>query len=57
VRGALGDRREDLEWLLALATEGKVRPMIELHRPARLRTALHRLEDGRMRYRAVIARD
>lgn len=57
VRGALGEHRADLEWLVGLAAEGKVRAMIEVHRPARLRTALHRLEDGRVRFRAVIAHD
>ncbi len=56
VRGALGEHRADLEWLVGLAAEGKVRPMIEVHRPARLRMALHRLEDGRVRFRAVVAR-
>jgi alcohol dehydrogenase len=57
VIGALGEHRPELDWLLGLAASGAVRPWIETHPPARLRTALHRLEDGRLRYRAVIARE
>jgi D-arabinose 1-dehydrogenase-like Zn-dependent alcohol dehydrogenase len=56
VVGALGEHREELEWLVGLAGEGAVRSMVEVHRPAQLRTAIHRLEDGRVRYRAVVSR-
>jgi D-arabinose 1-dehydrogenase-like Zn-dependent alcohol dehydrogenase len=56
VVGALGEHRKELEWLVGLARDGAVRAMVEAHRPAQLRTALHRLEDGRLRYRAVISR-
>jgi len=56
VVAALGEHRKELEWLVGLAKDGAVRPMIEVHRPAQLRNAIHRLEDGRLRYRAVIAR-
>jgi 2-desacetyl-2-hydroxyethyl bacteriochlorophyllide A dehydrogenase len=56
VMGALGEHREELEWLVGLARDGAVRAMVEVHRPAKLRTAIHRLEDGRLRYRAVISR-
>jgi D-arabinose 1-dehydrogenase-like Zn-dependent alcohol dehydrogenase len=53
---ALGEHRQELEWLVGLARDGAVRPMVEVHRPAQLRTAIHRLEDGRLRYRAVVSR-
>jgi D-arabinose 1-dehydrogenase-like Zn-dependent alcohol dehydrogenase len=56
VLGALGEHREELDWLVGLAADGAVRAMVEVHRPAQLRTAIHRLEDGRLRYRAVISR-
>ncbi len=56
VIAALGDQRKELEWLVGLARDGAVRAMVEVHRPAQLRTAIHRLEDGRVRYRAVISR-
>ena len=57
VIAALGEHRKELDWLVGLAQGGAVRAMVEVHRPAQLRTAIHRLEDGRVRYRAVIARD
>jgi 2-desacetyl-2-hydroxyethyl bacteriochlorophyllide A dehydrogenase len=56
VIAALGEHRKELEWLVDLARDGAVRAMVEVHRPAQLRTAIHRLEDGRIRYRAVISR-
>jgi D-arabinose 1-dehydrogenase-like Zn-dependent alcohol dehydrogenase len=55
VIGALGEHRAELEWLATLAASGAVRAWTEVHRLAHLRAALHRLEDGRLRYRAVIA--
>lgn len=57
VIGANGNSRADLDFLLGLARDGRVRAQVEVHRPASLRTALHRLEDGRVRFRAVIDRD
>ena len=57
VIAALGEHRRELEWLVSLARDGAVRAMVEVHRPAQLRTAIHRLEDGRVRYRAVISRN
>ncbi|MCB9593380.1 MAG: DUF692 family protein [Sandaracinaceae bacterium] len=52
--GATSGSREDLVSLVALFERGAVRPRVERYPLGQLRRALHRLEDRRVRYRAVM---
>ena len=54
VLGVVPGGREQLEELLALAVAGRVVPVVERYPLEQLRRALYRLEDRRVRYRAVI---
>jgi len=52
--GVLPGPRDELAALLSLAAEGRVRPWVERYPLGQLRRVLHRLEDRRVRYRAVL---
>jgi D-arabinose 1-dehydrogenase-like Zn-dependent alcohol dehydrogenase/uncharacterized protein (UPF0276 family) len=52
--GVVPGGRDSLALLLALAAEGRVLPVVERYPLEQLRRALYRLEDRRVRYRAVI---
>lgn len=46
--------RGDLVEVLELAAAGKVTPMVEVYRPARINQVMERLAAGKVRYRAVL---
>ena len=54
VIGSVQGSRAELEELLTLAAEGKVRPRVEVFPLLMAQRALARLLEGRVRYRAVV---
>jgi D-arabinose 1-dehydrogenase-like Zn-dependent alcohol dehydrogenase len=54
MRGSSQDERADLHEALALAAAGKVKAKVELYPLSRVNEALGRLQDGKVRYRAVL---
>jgi alcohol dehydrogenase len=54
LRGASQNERRDLVEVLDLAARGKVKPMLELYKLADINRAVVRLDEGKVRYRAVI---
>ena len=54
IRGASQNLRRDLVEILDLAAAGKVRPVLELYPLAEINKAFTRLDQGKVRYRAVV---
>ncbi len=54
LRGSMPDDRRDLADVLSLAARGKIRPKIEIYPLAQANEARQRLEDGKVRYRAIL---
>lgn len=54
VRGASQGARADLVDVLELAAKGKVKPLLEVYRFDEVQTALERLAEGKVRFRAVV---
>lgn len=52
--GSMQNNRADLVEILELAAAGKVKPALELYRFHEINTALRRLDEGLVRYRAVL---
>jgi len=53
--GSMQNRRSDLVDILHVAAKGFVKPMIEIYRLDDLSSVFKRLEDGKVRFRAVIS--
>jgi D-arabinose 1-dehydrogenase-like Zn-dependent alcohol dehydrogenase len=54
LRGSSQDERSDLYETLTLAAAGKIKPKIELYPLARANEVRERLQEGKVRYRAVL---
>ena len=54
LRGSTQDERSDLFETLTLAAAGKIKPKIELYPLARANEVRERLQEGKVRYRAVL---
>ena len=54
LKGSMLNDRKDLIEVLQLAAQGKVRPQVEVYPLEEINIALERLEQGRVRYRAVL---
>lgn len=54
IRGASQNVRRDMVEILELAAKGKVKPILELYPLADINKAFTRLDEGKVRYRAVI---
>lgn len=52
--GSTQNKRRDLFEILQLAARGKVKPMIELYRLGEIQSVVERLEQGKVRFRAVV---
>jgi D-arabinose 1-dehydrogenase-like Zn-dependent alcohol dehydrogenase len=54
VIGSCQNKREDLFDILQLAACGKVKPIVELYRLEEIRSVVNKLEEGKIRFRAVV---
>jgi len=52
--GSIQSNREDMLDVLELAHKGKVKPVLEIYELREINRVMARLEEGKVRYRAVM---